>query len=201
MMLSQFPSGQQLRDFFQQCLQQADWPEQAAPHFDGGLWRFIEQNHCFNTILWRQEDLARRTNAPAEEIVLNKRTIDRHNQLRNDSIEQIDRLILEQLADVPLQPQAWHNSETAGAIIDRLSILSLKVYHMGLQLERDDVTDEHRVLCRDKQAQLLQQQQDLERCLDHLLQSCAAGQAFFKIYRQHKMYNDPRMNPLIHAVG
>ncbi|MBF0123744.1 MAG: DUF4254 domain-containing protein [Magnetococcales bacterium] len=191
--------GRKLRDFFHGCLQQTGWPERAEVRFDQGIWKFIEQNHTFNTILWRQEDLARRLQAPAEEIVANKRAIDRHNQLRNDSIEQMDRLILAQLADIKPVPQAWHNSETAGAIIDRLSILSLKVHHMGLQIERGDVTDEHRLQSREKHTQLLYQQEDLERCLDRLLSACAAGQAFFKIYRQHKMYNDPRFNPLIHA--
>ena len=42
------------------------------------------------------------------------------------------------------------NSESPGMIIDRLSILSLKSYHMALQTERQDVNEEHRKNCTNK---------------------------------------------------
>ena len=30
---------------------------------------------------------------------------------------------------------------------------------------------------------------------------CRAGKAYFKIYRQFKMYNDPALNPYLYGTG
>jgi nucleoside-diphosphate-sugar epimerase len=51
-----------------------------------------------------------------------RRAIDSDNQKRNDSIERIDEGLLEFLENVKRKPGARLNSETAGAMIDRLSI-------------------------------------------------------------------------------
>ena len=77
-------------------------------------------------------------------------------------------------------------------MIDRLSILALKVNAMRAQTERRDVDDEHRHSSRGKLDRLDQQRRDLAGCLDALLADCAAGRAHFKVYRQFKMYNDPQ---------
>jgi hypothetical protein len=37
------------------------------------------------------------------------------------------------------------------------------------------------------------------RCLDALLADASAGRAYFKVYRQFKMYNDARFNPALVA--
>jgi len=87
------------------------------------------------------------------------------------------------------------NSETAGSIIDRMSILSLKVHAMRAQTLRDDVDPSHRDASQRKLERLVQQLADLGHCLDELLADTRAGKACFKVYRQFKMYNDPRFNP------
>ena len=43
------------------------------------------------------------------------------------------------------------------------------------------------------------QRDDLGRCLDELMADCRAGKAYFKVYRQFKMYNDPAFNPALVA--
>jgi hypothetical protein len=43
------------------------------------------------------------------------------------------------------------------------------------------------------------QRQDLLSCLDSLLADARAGRAFFKVYRQFKMYNDPSLNPCLYG--
>lgn len=163
------------------------------------IWRDIEDNHRHNCGLWRQEDLARRRNVADAEIAANKRAIDRHNQARNDAIERIDEGLLARLARVVPRADAWHNSETAGVMIDRLSILSLKILNMGREAAREDADDAHRSACAAKLSRLNLQRADLSRCLDTLLASAADGRAFWRVYRQFKMYNDPALNPYLRS--
>jgi Protein of unknown function (DUF4254) len=115
--------------------------------FEQGVWRWIELNHLYNSLLWNEEDRARRTDVPASEIARCKRNIDAYNQKRNDAVEVIDQCILAALRHVTPLPLARLHSETAGMMIDRLSILSLKIFHMRLQTERTDVDREHTVRC------------------------------------------------------
>jgi len=169
----------------------------ATPHADDGPWRFVAQNHDANRQLWDQEDLARRSDVPDAEIVGNKRAIDRLNQARNDAIERLDEALLDRLAAIAPMHDAWHNSETAGSMIDRLSILSLKIFHMNAEAARTDATAEHVARCREKLERLTLQREDLARCLDTLLARASEGRAFWRVYRQFKMYNDPALNPYL----
>jgi hypothetical protein len=168
--------------------------------FGEGAWHWIETNHRCNRLLWDEEDQARRRDVPDSFIAANKRAIDRYNQLRNDAVERLDEQILATLAGVTPLPGAWHNAETAGAMVDRLSILALKIHHMRKQAERPDASAEHRAMCGAKLAQLETQRSNLIRCLDALLEGCASGNAFYRIYRQFKMYNDPATNPYLQGA-
>ena len=173
-------------------------PGQPA-RFQHGAWEAIEANHRHNCSLWEQEDLARRRNVPDSEIASNKRAIDAHNQKRNDAIERMDEALLGLLKNIPRGKGAKQNSETAGAMIDRLSILSLKIRAMREQTERKDVDAQHIQLCLSRLNVLNEQRQDLAACLDRLLAEAARGETFFKVYRQYKMYNDPKLNPAIYG--
>ena len=172
----------------------------AAPR-DGDAWRFIADNHRNNHLLWDEEDQARRTDVADAAIAANKRAIDRYNQQRNDAIEKIDEALLARIAGVVPASDAWHNAETAGSMIDRLSILALKIHHMRAQTLRDDATTEHIATCTAKLARLDAQRADLARCLDTLLLRASDGRAFWRIYRQFKMYNDPTLNPYLYGRG
>jgi hypothetical protein len=172
---------------------------------------WVAVNHFHNRSLWAQEDLARRTQAPDAEIVANKRAIDRHNQARNDAIERIDEFLLSALGLVDpatlasalprstVPDGARLNSETAGSMLDRISILGLKIAAMREQTLRTDVDEAHRQACNERLERLIQPRADLGRCYDELLADARAGQAYFKVYRQFKMYNDPRLNPALVA--
>ena len=173
-------------------------PGQPA-RFDSGVWEAIEANHWHNCSLWEQEDLARRRHVPDSEIASNKRAIDAHNQKRNDAIERMDEQLLNLLKNIKVKPGARQNSETAGAMIDRLSILSLKIHHMRLQTERKDVDRAHIEACAAKLNRLNEQRGDLAACLDRLLGEASRGESFFKVYRQFKAYNDPKLNPAIYG--
>ncbi|HEX2391016.1 MAG TPA: DUF4254 domain-containing protein [Casimicrobiaceae bacterium] len=166
--------------------------------FASDVARFIAANHRNNRLLWDEEDQARRTDVDDAAIAANKRAIDRYNQQRNDAIERIDEALLARVAGTPVAPDAWHNSETAGAMIDRLSILALKIHHMRAQTLRADATQEHVARCAEKLMRLERQRDDLAHCLDALLTQAAEGRAFWRIYRQFKMYNDPTLNPYLY---
>ena len=163
------------------------------------LWRAIADNHRMNGLLWKEEDLARRRQVADAEIAANKRAIDGYNQKRNDAIERIDEILLLKFSKVEPRENSRLNSETPGAMIDRLSILSLKIHHMRLQTERTDVDKAHLESCRSKLARLNEQRTDLAACLDRLLAEAERGETRFKIYRQFKMYNDPALNPAIYG--
>jgi hypothetical protein len=188
-----------------------DWPAAEPPPRDDGLWHWVQTNHRFNCRLWAEEDLARRTTVSEAEIAANKRAIDGFNQARNDATERNDEILLTALGlvdaasartDAPLSTVpagARLNSETAGSIIDRMSIMALKVHAMRAQTERRDVDAAHIEASRGKLARLVQQRDDLGRCLEELLADAQAGRAYFKVYRQFKMYNDARFNPALVA--
>jgi hypothetical protein len=163
------------------------------------LWRAIADNHNLNQLIWKEEDLARRRHVPDSEIAANKRAIDQGNQCRNDAIERIDEVLLSSLSEVETKENARLNSETPGSMIDRLSILSLKIHHMRLQTLRTDVGREHVQACQAKLDRLAEQRGDLSACLDRLLAEAARGETRFKVYRQFKMYNDPALNPAIYG--
>lgn len=188
------------------------WP-QSSPDADDtatvGHW--ILTNHRNNCLLWAEEDLARRTQVSAQDIAQNKRHIDGFNQARNDATERVDEFLLTALglvdpasarSDAPVSTVpagARLNSETAGSMIDRMSILALKIAAMRAQTLRQDVDASHRASSAIKLDRLLQQRQDLGDCLDALIADAQAGRAYFKVYRQFKMYNDARFNPALVA--
>lgn len=195
--MQSLPRAVEIVRFHDACIAERGWAKAGAVRFDAGLWQWIEANHRCNNLLWDEEDLARRRDVPDAEIAANKRAIDGYNQRRNDAIERIDEHLLAALGEAA--PGARLNSETAGAMIDRLSILALKVRAMREQTERTDATPEHVAACRAKLARLQEQRGDLAGCLDALLDDALAGRAYFKVYRQFKMYNDPALNPYLYG--
>ena len=176
------------------------WPDESEMKYQASdsIFKFIEANHFFNTQLWNEEDLARRKNVSDSEITKNKRAIDKFNQSRNDFIEQIDSFILECISNTILK-DAKQNSETLGAMIDRLSILSLKIFHMAIQTRRENVSELHIQTCTKKLEILKIQRNDLCVCFDELLYDCILGLRYIKQYKQFKMYNDPNLNPQLYA--
>jgi len=170
--------------------------------YDGFLHLVCEQ-HQRNYLLWHQEDIARSPDVTDQEIAGVKRQIDRLNQQRNDLIEKIDIGLINQLEAWGARPRpgARLNTETPGSVIDRLSILALRIYHMEEQLTRDDVDDEHLSMVRAKLEILQEQLRDLSGSLIELLDDIVAGRKRLKVYRQFKMYNDPKLNPYLYTAA
>ncbi|HUX45114.1 MAG TPA: DUF4254 domain-containing protein [Terracidiphilus sp.] len=159
----------------------------------------VARQHRANFDLWHIEDEARSPDATDAQLAAVKRRIDRTNQLRNDLAEELDRALLEWLCPQQLpDPAAPLHSESPGLIIDRLSILALKIFHTRDEAERSDAPEGHAQRNQARLAILLEQRSDLAACLDDLWQHTLGGARRFKHYRQLKMYNDPSLNPAIY---
>jgi hypothetical protein len=157
------------------------------------------RQHRANFELWHIEDEARAPGATEVELAGVKRRVDRTNQRRNDLAEQLDRALLGWLEARGLpNPAAELNSESPGLMIDRLSILALKIYHTHEEAERADAPAGHAARNLERLAILEEQRADLAACLDALWRETLAGTRRFKLYRQLKMYNDPSLNPAIY---
>lgn len=160
----------------------------------------VLMQHYYNFSLWHVEDEARRTDVDDSVIANCKRTIDGLNQKRNDAIEAIDRSLVRILEPhLPKNVTLRQNTETAGMAVDRLSILSLKIYHMEEQTRRRDVGAEHIRACSGKLDVLNRQRCDLVRALLELITDYAQGAKVPVLYSQFKMYNDPSLNPALYG--
>ncbi|HEY4357238.1 MAG TPA: DUF4254 domain-containing protein [Acidobacteriaceae bacterium] len=171
----------------------ASFPE-PSPHTS--LEGLVLRQHRANFDLWHEEDRARDPDAPDSVIAQVKHSIDRFNQLRNDLVEQIDTALLEAAFQTPEAPL---HSETPGLIIDRLSILSLKIFHTREESVRMDASEQHRIRNIARLHLLDEQRNDLAQALDELWADVNAGRRRFKLYRQLKMYNDPTLNPVLYG--
>jgi hypothetical protein len=161
-----------------------------------GFTLLVQENHLRNFQLWHEEDTARRDDLGFEPVYRAKRNIDRFNQERNNFIEEMDKVIV-----AALQPPASgcpRNSETPGMMIDRLSILALKEFHMHEETVRTDASAQHRGKCAEKLARIRVQRADLATCLAELLADVSAHRRTFSVYFQFKMYNDPALNPQLY---
>lgn len=179
-----------------------NWHAQPVDNPHDGLLGLVCQQFSFNFLLWHEEDIARSRDVTAQRIAEVKRAIDGYNQKRNDYIEKIDDWITEELGRRGVTPQteARQNTETAGSAIDRLSILTLRIYHLEEQRDREDATADHRQNVTAKLAIALAQFNDLSRSAQELVDDLFAGRKRHKTYRQLKMYNDPTMNPYLYKA-
>jgi len=160
----------------------------------------VALQHRANCELWHIEDEARRPGAADAELADVKRRVDQTNQRRNDLAEALDRFLLQwlQAKDLPVVQAPLH-SESPGLIVDRLSILSLKIYHTREEAQRVDAPEGHAARNLVRLAILEEQRADLAGCLQVLWQETLDGTRRFKLYRQLKMYNDPSLNPAVYG--
>lgn len=164
------------------------------------LRALVLKEHLVNFRLWHVEDKARRKDVDAAVIARCKQEIDALNQERNDLIERVDEQLITLLDPLLPKSDAGHNTETMGMALDRLSILALKIYHMDEQARRQDASADQRAECAAKLQVLKEQHADLSQSVRMLLGEYAKGLKRPKVYRQFKMYNDPRLNPELYGA-
>jgi hypothetical protein len=71
---------------------------------------------------------------------------------------------------------------------------------MGIQADRSDIVTDQKKEAQSKKERLIIQRDDLLFSLNQLLKGASKGRSFYRIYRQFKMYNDPRMNPYLSGL-
>jgi hypothetical protein len=164
------------------------------------LAELVLRQHWMNFQLWHVEDEARRRDVGSEVISQCKRSIDTLNQKRNDLIERVDQAVLDAITPhLPAQHHERYNTETLGMAVDRLSILSLKIFHMDEQTRRSDVDTIHVAECGRKLQVLREQHRDLFQGVLDLIDDFESGTKKPKVYFQFKMYNDPSLNPALYS--
>ena len=174
----------------------------AGPEGRADWLEAVRRQHRSNFELWHIEDEARAPGASDADLAGVKLRVDVTNQLRNDLAEQLDRVLLGWLEAKGLpNPAAELNSESPGLMIDRLSILALKIYHTREEAERAGAPEGHAERNLERLAILEEQRRDLAGCLDALWRETLDGKRRFKLYRQLKMYNDPALNPAIYSAS
>jgi hypothetical protein len=178
----------------------ARWHTDPPDNNHEGLLGVVCQQHQFNFLLWHEEDVARSPDVSDARIAAVKRAIDSYNQQRNDWIEKIDEALIDLLSAEGILPResARLNTETPGSATDRLSIMSLRIYHLVEQLDRDGVDADHRGKVQQRLDRCRLQHADLSLALAELLDDIWCGRKLLKVYRQMKMYNDPSLNPYLY---
>ncbi|MGL4631489.1 MAG: DUF4254 domain-containing protein [Leadbetterella sp.] len=150
-----------------------------------------------DTIQWHLEDIIRDPNGIPEELIKIKRRIDASNQHRTDVVEEIDEYIQKSVENVQKRPSARLNSETPAWLLDRMSILQLKIYHFKDLLINGDPDEITHKSVSHKVEVLAFQEVHMEQCFDELMEDLQSGNKFMILYKQMKMYNDPNLNPIL----
>lgn len=170
----------------------APWPgisdssELSALHLTARL-------HYHNLTIWHHEDYAR--SGDAATIVRSKQNIDKHNQLRNNTIDDIDVFVLSE--SVAPKRYARHTTDSIGSIVDRISVAYLKIYH-GVEKLRE-IYNKPEFAELDKQltirhSKLKRQCSYLMHHGDILYAAVKSGRCIMLASQQFKMYNDPSLN-------
>jgi hypothetical protein len=179
-----------------------DWhkslTEHNNPYPENSFEYTIYKKNQIDTIQWHVEDEIRRPDLPDNELVKFKRQIDALNQKRTDTVEFLDDMFYNLFKVVPKVNGARMNSETPAWLLDRMSILELKIYHMEEQTLRTDANSDHIQKCKSKFEILLEQREDLKKCYSEMISDLQQGKKYMKVYRQMKMYNDSNLNPSLY---
>ena len=176
-----------------------DTVDQSLEPVEGSdIEQLLYQKCWIDAIQWHYEDLIRDPEIDPKEGMALKRLIDASNQRRTDMVERIDDWFLAQFAAANADENATINTESPAWVVDRLSILALKIYHMREQVARDNVNPDHVEQAKAKLAVLNEQQIDLSASFNELLADIDDGKRVMKVYRQMKLYNDPATNPILY---
>lgn len=155
------------------------------------IYRLIKTNK----ILWDLEDLARLFELGDGHVAEAKKNIDIYNQQRNDMIKEVDALLYNILNVSRGEKESFY-SESPGMIIDRLSIIFIKlsvVQKIIAVIEEDDLRLEY----LEKEKILMSQIESIGNFLDLYIERLLKKDVFFEIQQPIKIYNDVRVRKYI----
>jgi len=148
-----------------------------------------------NKILWNLEDSARLLELGDKHVAEAKENIDVNNQQRNNLIREIDTFLYKLLSITPSLPDKFY-SESPGMIIDRLSIIYIKlsvVQKIISIIKEDDLKSEY----LDNEKILSGQIKNIGNFLDMYIDKLVKKEVYFEIQQPVKIYNDTRVRKYI----
>jgi Protein of unknown function (DUF4254) len=164
-----------------------EWHDRTPEPGGDDLIDLVLAQHQVNFRQWHAEDTAHASGASDSAVALAKREIDRLNRRRHELIEAIDDRIIEELEAAGSQPrpEAQLNSESPGSIVDRCSILALRLWHRS---SPSPCTTGQTPAAPEELSAIAEQRDDLAACLQELIVDVASGRRRFRRYRHHKTY-------------
>ncbi|MET7800494.1 DUF4254 domain-containing protein [Streptomyces decoyicus] len=150
-------------------------PEKDRRRLDDSVTRL----HTVNGRLWDAEDRVRGASLTAVQVADCKREIDQLNAERNALAERADE-ILGALADAGRSDAPLH-TETLASVVDRLSVLTLRIWHSERASSRDE-------LARRRVPALHRQREELAAALDALITDVISGSRRLPVPARYKLY-------------
>jgi hypothetical protein len=183
------PPGSQITSI---CRQVVDTWHEAEPLLDWGVASAnppidsetpeyaVQHLALINCFQWHLEDDCRLCYDDPLRLAWLKQAIDQSNQRRVAKIDDLDRLTFARLRRLRSEPaDAPPTLVTPGSLVDRLSILSLKKFHVGERRPAEPAV-----------LNLLDEQlDDLCQGFDRLLADLSAGRLRLKFYSTLKLYS------------
>ncbi|WP_405677525.1 DUF4254 domain-containing protein [Streptomyces sp. NBC_01511] len=139
----------------------------------------VTRLHTVNGRLWDIEDRVRGALLSAAQVADCKREIDQLNAERNVLAERADE-VLGSLADAGRADAPLH-TETLATVVDRLSVLTLRIWHSEQAAARDELT-------RRRVPALHRQREELCAALDTLVSDVVAGRRRLPVPARFKLY-------------
>lgn len=160
------------------------------------LISLVQLNMTTNNKVWELEDQARVSDLDPKYITEIKKDINKYNQIRNDLINKIDREISVTAKISNQGSDDKFYSESPGMIIDRLSILYIKlavVENLLNLIKEIDLKKEY----QRKYKKITEQMNHLESFLKIYWAKLKNKEVFFRVQEPLKIYNDKRVRKYI----
>lgn len=200
------PSGKDISLLFKQLIERwhqnepaLEW-NSAQDRFSYDLGSYegkIAQLGLINCFQWHLEDECRSNYDSFEMMARLKHAIDQSNHRRVEMIDEIDREVSTSLPELRQETPETREARLAlvspGNVIDRLSILELKLFHVLARAAGNGTIEENRVV------ELLEEQiQDVCTGFDELMDDLSMGRLRLKFYRMVKLYGS---NPSAQVIA
>jgi hypothetical protein len=154
------------------------------------VWRRIEEDHHCNLLLRSERERAQHAAFRDADRAARKRRIARYELLRHQVVGAIDEALLRVLGDGSRHPGARLYSESAGTLIDRLSLLAIEIHHVRNGARSPAPSASLTPAGRAKLVLLVEQRMEVARALDELVAGAVLHILYFKAY-QPQLERDP----------